>query len=447
MSYVKIGGLYFMFLFKYLKQRICLTDLSNRLFHSASWALVGAVVGRGITMLTYIIVARLLTQEVYGEFGILRSTINMFTVFAGMGLGSTASKYISQYRNVNPTKAGDIYTLSNILIFFIALIFTLLLFFSSSYIAEYSLNAPHLSDEIKVGTIVLFFITVNSVQNGALSGFEDFKSISINTVISSCIQAVFLIVGCYWSGIYGALIGWGIGCFSCYLLNRRSIHLQLKKYRLSSNIRRLRKEELTILWKFSVPSLLASVMVGPVLWWTKTYLISRSSYSEMAVYDVAEQWYTIVLFVPVTLAQIILPMLTNTLEEGSKEQYLKLVKINLGINVLVSLMLSLFIILIGPYIMEFYGKGFVDIRTMSIMMMATVASSACNVVGQVIASRDKMWYGFAFNMLWAIIFILLTVFCVGSLRMEASGLALAFLLSYVIHFILQIIYLSRVLNK
>lgn len=97
--------------------------------------------------------------------------------------------------------------------------------------------------------------------------------------------------------------------------------------------------------------------------------------------------------------------------------------------------------------MEFYGKGFVDIRTMSIMMMATVASSACNVVGQVIASRDKMWYGFAFNMLWAVIFILLTVFCVGSLGMEASGLALAFLLSYILHFILQTIYLSRVLNK
>lgn len=436
-----------MLLFKYLKQRICLTDISGRLFHSASWALVGAIGGRGITMLTYIVVARLLTQEAYGEFGILRSTINMFTVFAGMGLGATASKYISQYRNVNPTKAGDIYILSNILIFFISLIFTLILFFSSSYIAEYSLHAPYLSDEIKVGAIVLFFVTVNSVQNGALAGFEDFKSISINTVISSCVQAVFLIIGCYWSGIYGALIGWGIGCFSCYLLNRRSIHLQLKKYKLSFKIRRLRKEELAILWKFSFPSLLASAMVGPVLWWTKTFLVSRSGYNEIAVYDVAEQWYTIVLFVPATLAQIILPMLSNALEEGSRREYLNLVKTNLAINVSVSLLLSLFMILVGPYIMGFYGKGFVDIRTMSIMMMATVASSACNVVGQVIASRDKMWYGFAFNMLWAVIFILLTVFCVGSLGMEASGLALAFLLSYVVHFILQIVYLSRVLNK
>lgn len=436
-----------MLLFKYLKQRICLTDISGRLFHSASWALVGAIGGRGITMLTYIVVARLLTQEAYGEFGILRSTINMFTVFAGMGLGATASKYISQYRNVNPTKAGDIYILSNILIFFISLIFTLILFFSSSYIAEYSLHAPYLSDEIKVGAIVLFFVTVNSVQNGALAGFEDFKSISINTVISSCVQAVFLIIGCYWSGIYGALIGWGIGCFSCYILNRRSIHLQLKKYKLSFKIRRLRKEELAILWKFSFPSLLASAMVGPVLWWTKTFLVSRSGYNEIAVYDVAEQWYTIVLFVPATLAQIILPMLSNALEEGSRREYLNLVKTNLAINVSVSLLLSLFMILVGPYIMGFYGKGFVDIRTMSIMMMATVASSACNVVGQVIASRDKMWYGFAFNMLWAVIFILLTVFCVGSLGMEASGLALAFLLSYVVHFILQIVYLSRVLNK
>lgn len=437
-----------MLFLKEIKQKIHLSNLSNRLFHSASWALSGAIAGRGIMMLTYIWVARLLTQDVYGEFGILRSTINMFTVFAGMGLGATASKYISQYRNVNSEKAGSIYALSNILVLFIASIFALILFVLSKHIAEYSLHAPHLSDEIKIGAIILFFIAVNSVQNGALAGFDDFKSISINTVISSCVQAICLIVGCYWSGIYGALIGWSVGCFSCYLLNRRSILLQLKKFDISSNIRKIHKEELMILWKFSFPSLLASIMVGPVLWWTKTFLVSQSNYSEMAIYDVAEQWYTIVLFVPAALAQVILPMLANTLEEGSRKQYLKLVKINLSINVLVSLVLSIVVIFAGQYLMFVYGEGFVDVKTMSAMMMTTVASSACNVVGQVIASRDKMWYAFAFNLLWATIFILFTIVFVGSWNMEAFGLALAFLLSYIVHFILQTVYLRHILlNK
>lgn len=423
-----------------------LSGLSSRLAHSASWALVGAVVGRGISMLSYIWVARLLTQAVYGEFGILRSTINMFTVFAGMGLGATASKYIAQYRNTDATKAGDIYTLSNILIFFIAAVFSALLFFFSSYIANYSLHAPDLSDEIKIGAIVLFFITVNSVQNGALAGFEDFKSIAVNTFVSCCIQATLLIAGCYWKGIYGMLIGWGVGCFSCYLLNRRSIRIQLIKYKISTAVHHIRKTDLMVLWRFSLPALLASIMVGPVLWWTKTFLVSHSNYEEMAIFDVAEQWYTMVLFVPSTLAQIILPMLTNVLEEGSPRQYLKLIKFNLSINILISLILSVLMVLIGPYVMGIYGKGFVDTHTLTLMMAATVASSACNVVGQVIASRDKMWHGFGFNFVWAVWIILFTFLFVGYYDMGAKGLALAIFLGYLSHFILQAIYIKKTIN-
>lgn len=422
-----------------------ITDLSNRLIKSASWALIGSIAGRGISMISYIWAARILSQNVYGEFGILRSTINMFTVFAGMGLGATAAKYISQYRNTNPIKAGNIYTLSNILIYVIAIAFTLFIYFSAPFIADYSLHAKHLVDEIQIGSIILFFIAVNSVQNGALSGFEDFKSIAINTFISGCIQAFCLIIGCYTYGISGMLIGWGIGCLSCYVLNRRSINIHLIKNNIKSNIKNIHRSDLNILLRFSFPTLLASVMVGPVLWWTKTYLISKSSYNEVAIFDVAEQWYTMVLFIPTALGQIILPMLTNTMEEGTSKQYVKLVKTNLVINVSIALLLSILMILLGPVILGFYGEGFVDIKALAFMMLATIASSACNVVGQVIASRDKMWYGFSFNILWASLLILYTIIFVGNYNLGASGLALAMLLAYISHFALQAIYIWKVI--
>lgn len=421
------------------------SDLSNRLIRSASWTLIGSIVGKGITMISYIWVARILTQNVYGEFGILRSTINMFTIFAGMGLGATAAKYISQYRNTNPIKAGNIYTLSNLLIYFLATLFTLGIYFFAPIIAESSLKAPHLCNDIRIGSIILFFITVNSVQNGALSGFEDFKSIAINTFISSCIQAVSIVIGCYINGISGMLIGWGIGCLSCYILNRKSINKHLVKNKITVYIKNIHKSDFNILWRFSLPTLLASVLVGPVLWWTKTFLASKSSYNEVAVFDVAEQWYTMVLFIPTALGQIILPMLTNTMEEGTIKQYIKLVKTNLIINIGISLILSMLVISLGPIILGFYGEGFLNVKALAFMMLTTVASSACNVVGQVIASRDKMWYGFSFNLLWAILLILYTIFFVGNLGYGASGLALAMLLAYLSHFVLQAIYIWKVI--
>ena len=429
--------------FVHLYNKVQQGNLSYRFVHAASWAVIGAIAARGITLISYIWVARILAQEVYGEFGILRSTINMFTVFAGMGLGATASKYIAQFRNSNPNKAGEIYMLSNFLILFIGGLFAVLLFFLAPYIADSSLHAPHLTNEIKVGAIVLFFIAVNSVQNGALSGFEDFKSIALNTFYSGSIQAVCLIVGCYWNGLLGMLIGWGIGCCSCYLLNRHSIHKQLKKYQIKYIFNRIPKDNLTILWKFSLPSLLASIMVMPVLWWSKTYLIGKSDYAEMAVFDVTEQWSTMVLFIPSTLSQIILPLLTNTLVEGTANQYSKLIKVNIFLNVCVAFLFSLFVLLIGPFIMGLYGENFINLKALAFMMGTTIASSACNVVGQVIASQDKMWLGFVFNLLWATWVALFTVLFVGYFNMAAAGLALAIFVSYTIHFICQTIYIKQ----
>ena len=60
-------------------------------------------------LLSFMIVARIIGKESYGELGIIRSTLNMFTLLAGMGLvhiltahnlalqnmeGSTAAVYI-----------------------------------------------------------------------------------------------------------------------------------------------------------------------------------------------------------------------------------------------------------------------------------------------------------------------------------------------------------------
>lgn len=434
-----------MFLTKVIIKRINSSDLSRRLFHGSFWSLFGAITGRVITLISYIWIARLLGQNMYGEFGILRSTISMFMVLAGMGIGATASKYIAQYRNSDPDYAGEIYALSNLVTVIGGGLFVLILVFFSPYIAQYSLHNIQLSSEIKLSAAVLFFVTLNSAQSGTLAGFENFKSIAINTLVSCALQGVCMVVGCYYLKISGVLIGWGVGCFVLWLLNNRCIVKQLDKYNVKYKLRAINKKTFNVLWRFSLPATLSSLMVVPVLWWAKTYLISRSGYSEMAVFDVADQWSMMVLFIPTALAQIILPLLSNTLEEGTSDQYLKLIKMNILINAFITFLLSVGVCLLGRYIMGLYGNGFVDIETLTLMMIASMAMSVCNVVGQVIASYGRMWLGFLFNFCWGIMLFLFSLLFIKD--MGAKGLALAITCSYILFFVIQLIYIVKVIFR
>lgn len=52
---------------------------------------------------------------------------------------------------------------------------------------------------------------VNSAQLGTLSGFEDFRSSALTTFFSSMAEFIFMIVGAYFYGVMGALLGYGVG--------------------------------------------------------------------------------------------------------------------------------------------------------------------------------------------------------------------------------------------
>ena len=419
-------------------------SIKHRLLHGAFWSIFGSVISKAINLLSFIILARVITQESYGELGIIRSTLNMFAVATGMGIGYTATKYIAQYRNINPSFAGNIYALSNYLSIVVGVIGTICLLLLSNTIAETSLGAPHLSTTIKLGAIVLFFTTINGIQSGALNGFEAFNRSAINQIVAGIIQGILIVLLGFYHGVNGCVVALGIGCITLGILNKISILEELKNSNISCDIKNIDKSTISILWKFSIPTLLSSLMVTPVLWLSRTILINKSGYEQMAIFDVADQWSMSVIFIPNALAQIVLPILSNTLSSGKNNKYIKLVKLNLIANFIVASTVSAMVMILSPYILKMYGPEYSNKMPLIFMMIATVCMSICNVVGQVIASQGKMWIGFIFNTVWALFLIFFTsIFA----EYGAMGLALAITCSYVIHFIGQGLYLIIKLHK
>ena len=98
---------------KQLLNAINKSDIAKRMANGAFWSFTGTALGKFLVLLSGIFCARILGQEVFGELGMVRSTIGMFIVLGTSGIGVTATRYISYYRQKDKQHAASIYLLSN----------------------------------------------------------------------------------------------------------------------------------------------------------------------------------------------------------------------------------------------------------------------------------------------------------------------------------------------
>lgn len=422
---------------KNLSNKIKSSNLGYRLAKGISWSMFGSIFGKGLMLIAFMFAARILGKEEYGKIGMIRSTITMFMTFSSLGMGLTASRYIAYYRDIDHDKTYQIYKASNLIALLFGLIISLFVFLFSKNISQASFGTCELSIPLKISVLSIFFSTISSAQNGALTGFEDFKSIGINLFCFGILQALLIILGAYFIGMNGVILALGISSASLCLLYKNSLKKKFSKV-FSIPVRNvLNKEIRSIFFHFSIPAVLSSLVSMPILWWAKTLLVRNAGFEEMAIYDVAEQWNIMLLFIPGSISTIILPLLTNVLSIGTSNQYKKLIKINLMINGGITLLLAIIIIPLAPYILKLYGNNFTNYLPLRIMLLTTVLQAINAVLGQVIASKGKMWIGFGVNLLWGIWLIIFSFLFINKLSMNAIGLCYAILISYILHSIVQ----------
>ena len=420
-------------------------DVNRRIFNHSIWILLGNIISKTTLLLSTILVSKILLKEEYGQFGILKSTIIMFSAFAGLELGLTATKYISQYKNSNKEKVENIIGLSNFFSISISFLIALLIYFFSDEIAHW-INAPNLSLCIKVSSFIILFSSINGIQNGIFAGLEKFKELSINTSIAGVISSIGIIFGAKFYGLIGVVLFFGSNYLILFILN----YFLLKKIFYSHyqiNVFKKRNfRELKIIWKFSLPAILAALMVAPISWFCNYILVTQNSgYIEMAYFDIANQWRNTILFIPAALSQIALPMLSAAVRDPKlyKSTYIK----NLKLNFYIAIAMVVIFVAASPVIIYTYGKEYQEAFYPLIIMFFTTGLIALNnVIGQVIASRNKMWLGFLVNLIWGIVLIILSYVFIVEFHWGAIGISLAYMISYMIHTATQFLLIKSILK-
>lgn len=407
-------------------------SLYNKIFTNSFWIILSNIISKCVLLIATIIMAKYLGKEQYGQFGIIKSTLLMFVMFASLELGLTATKYIAQYKNSDKIKVEKIIGISNLFALLIGFSFSSLVYIFANIIA-YHINAPEIYQEIKLASLIIFFASINGIQNGILAGLENFKELSINNAIAGVISSISLVITSKYFDLKMVVVAFGLNYLLLFIFNYCSLRKVFYSQYDVNIFRKKNFEEINILWKFSLPAILAGLMVSPVVWLCNYFLVNQpSGYVEMAEFDIANQWRNTILFIPAALSQIALPLLTSALNDNTN--YKKIFNLNIKINFYLGFIMTVTFVALSPFIIDFYGENYERaIYPLIIMFTTTFLITINNVIGQAIASQGKMWYSFYVNTIWAIVLIICSYILIVKYQLGAIGLSLAFLISYIIH--------------
>jgi len=404
-------------------------SLRARFASGAFWSLAGAVIARGLNFIAFIIAARLLRETGFGELGMIQSTVGMFGAFAGFGLGLTATRYLAEFREKDPAKAGRILALSSLVAFFSGSIISLILIFFASPLATKTIAAPHLDKLLRIGAGLLFFGALNGAQTGALAGFEAFKTLARVNVLAGILSFPVMILGVWFWGLEGAVWGLTVSMGVNWLLNYLALKMECSKASVPYVFAGC-WVEWPVLWKFSLPAFLSNVMVGPVIWAANSILVNQpDGYLELGLLSAANQVRYLILFVPMVAFRALLPILSSELNKDERFEVSSKIHI---LNVystwyLATAAAACLLYFIEP-ILSLYGKGFLSGNLALVLILCSIPIlSYKHGIARLVQAKSLMWYGFASNLLWSGLLLSGTVWLA---KYGAAGLGGAYLLAY-----------------
>jgi O-antigen/teichoic acid export membrane protein len=420
--------------------RLEASPVGERMMRGTFWSMAGTLVSRALALAAAILAARIIGKVVYGELGIIQSTVGMLGTLAGFGMGTTTSKFVAELRGKEPERAGRIIALSSLVSWGISFGLAAVLYFLAPWLCLHTLAAPGLTGYLRVSVPLLVLSGINGAQLGVLSGFEAFRKIARVSFLTGLLNFPLIVGGALLFGlsgiIWGMVLAQGGGC----LMNLYALRREAKSYGIPISYASC-MSEFPILWRFSIPAVLGEILISAINWFSVTMLVRQlNGYGEMGAFNAANQWFNAIMWLPFMFNGVILPVLAERIGAGDKTNTAKLLTMTVKMNAAIVFPLMAIGCLLSPFIMMSYGPGFRSAWPTLVVILITAGLLSFELpVGQLMTASGHMWLGFTSNVGWGLIFL-------GANQVllkwgwGAFGLASARLLAYFVHTIFSIAY-------
>jgi O-antigen/teichoic acid export membrane protein len=407
----------------------------NKLLSESFWALSGNIVFRGLSLLSGIVIARILGADVYGEYGIIKNTLIYMGFFSTFGLGYTSTKFIAEYKNSRSDYVVLVKRYTTTITFIISIVFMVFLFIVADYFAERGLSAHRLKVLLRILSALIIFSALTTTQTGIIAGLGKFKELAIINAIVGVITFFLSLCLTYFFNLNGALGALLITQILNCVFNDRLIRKCMPKNIIITKNRKILSE----IFSFSTPVALQESIYYLTTWLCSYLLIRLSSFGALGLYNAAMQWNSIILFIPAVLRNVILTNLSETINNQTRHSMI--IKTTLLISFLITFTLSLFVFLLAPHINHLYGTSYNGLdKLIGVAVLITVFGSMSDIYAQAYMSEGMTWLMFFIRLLRdAGTIILFLVLMKSDSFLAAKSLIYSNLIMYVVFLFIMLV--------
>ncbi len=385
------------------------SPVARRLASGGFWSLIGEVGSRAFAFAGVIVVARTLGAEGYGAFILIQSTAGMLMTFAMFGMGHTSARYVAAYRN---TERGRIEGIAGLTLWFAVLsglLAAAALFAAAPYVATSFLKSPEVSAPLQWMTPVLIFCAVSSAMSGIILGFEAFQPMAWLTWLTGLLGFIVIITGASIWGLYGTVLGLVTGeALRCAFLTRLACRvMHANGFRLFGPAD---LSEAKILWRFTVPLLIGSVLHAPIMWICQAMIARQADgMIEIGLYDAAQKWMTIVILAPFAASAAFGPVLASLSGDVDLLRFKRTTKNLAAAQFVLSAIPAMVVALEAPLAAHVFGPSFAAAaRVLPIMMALAPIFVLKHLYWQALTGAGHAWAALWLAVLWAVVAVALT---------------------------------------
>ena len=366
--------------------------LRFRFQHGISWNIIGAIINNGSNFLTNIAIANLLGRELFGQYGMLQSTLATFVGIAQAAGGITATRYVAEFRATNRERAGRVLGLCTATTAITGIVSTTLILLCSPWLATTTLRSSFLTRPLQIAAGVVFFTVVNAYQMGALAGLESYREWAIANGLQGPAQlAICSFLAWRW-GLQGAVLG----LLATAVIRWGVLHLTLVREAKKQDIHVHYSgiwEERTILYRFALPAALSSLSAAPAIWFGNALLARQTGgYSQLALFSAALNLKSVVMFLPMLMNNVGTSLLNNHRGHANRLKYRHIFWTNAILTGIAVLGGAIFIAAFRNPLLRWYGKTFPEGREILLLLLCSaVIETVAMSFYQIIQSEEKMW--------------------------------------------------------
>jgi len=380
--------------------------LGRRLAANGTWAALEALGSRGLLLVAMMLAARMLGAKDFGALAAVQGTVTLIAAIVTEGLRFTAATQIARAAHAETQARSRIVTLVVWTATAAAILMAGTMLASAPLLAKHVFAAPALTDELRIASLVLLLEALSGLQQGILSGFQSFKALAIAGIARGIVLLPLVAWGAEVAGAPGILWAIAAAAFVGLILRGVSIARLLKRENVSMTLRPS-AAEYSMLWKVTLPGSLMTILWVPVNWLGMVMLVrTPNGYVEMGVLGAANQWLSVLLFLPNVLSSVTLPLFSEKHATETESALRSAARFAMRTSLLTTVPPALLIALASPWIMSFYGPDFSGRWPTLVLVCFTAATYATlNLTQNMLAAAGRMFDNLLTQAVWAVTFL------------------------------------------